>query len=101
MDARCAVWTKSGGIVDGEAFGQNISMQDLVRMLTTALKTVAVDQTGLTGRYDFHLPPNDPENHDYTTAVFEAMRRLGLKLKRGTGPVDTVVIDHVERPSEN
>jgi uncharacterized protein (TIGR03435 family) len=28
-------------------------------------------------------------------------KQLGLKLERGRGPVEYVVIDHVERPSEN
>jgi uncharacterized protein (TIGR03435 family) len=60
-----------------------------------------LDQTGLTGAYDFHLPPVDPENHDYNAAIFDAMHRLGLELKRGKGPVETMAIDHIEKPSAN
>jgi uncharacterized protein (TIGR03435 family) len=29
------------------------------------------------------------------------MHRLGLNLKKGRGPVQTLMIDHIERPSEN
>jgi len=35
-------------------------------------------------------------------AVFEAVQRqLGLRLEARKGPVDVVVIDHVEKPSAN
>lgn len=88
-------------MADGKAFGQNLSMAFLARQLTSSLSLPVVDQTGLTGTYDFQLEPDDPENRDYPTAIFDAMERLGLKLKRGTGPVETLVIEHVERPTEN
>jgi uncharacterized protein (TIGR03435 family) len=100
-DARTAVTMKQGGIVDGEAFGQNISMQALAESLSRSLHLPVLDQTGITGRYDFHLDPTDPENHDYAAAVFDAMHRLGLELKKGKGPVDTLVIDHIEKPTAN
>jgi uncharacterized protein (TIGR03435 family) len=100
-DTRFAVMRKGGGIADGETFGTNITMARMAKLLSANLDLPVVDQTGLTGSYDFHLDPDDPENHDYPTAVFDAMERLGLKLKRGTGPVETLVIDHVERPTEN
>ncbi|HEX6507451.1 MAG TPA: TIGR03435 family protein [Chloroflexota bacterium] len=98
-DSRGTVVIKSGGIVDGQAFGENITMPFLAHQLSGLLKTPVLDQTGLTGHYDFDLPPSDPENRDITTAVFDAMDRLGLKLKRGKGKVDVLVIDHVERPT--
>ncbi len=100
-DARGAVMMKQGGIVDGEAFGENISMQALAKSLSSALRLPVLDQTGITGSWDFHLTPVDPENRDYNAAVFDAMHRLGLELKKGRGPVDEIVIDHIERPTEN
>ena len=36
-----------------------------------------------------------------TAAITDAMHRLGLDLKKGKGPVETVVIDHIEKPTEN
>jgi uncharacterized protein (TIGR03435 family) len=48
-----------------------------------------------------YLPPDDPENHDVVAAVLDVVDRLGLKIKRGRGPIQTLVIDHVEQPSEN
>jgi uncharacterized protein (TIGR03435 family) len=77
-----------------------------------------VDATGLTGKYDFTLkwtpdsdsfrqenqstPPDaptaDPQGATFLGAVKE---QLGLKLKPGKAPLKMLVIDHVERPSEN
>ena len=100
VDWRGAVVDK-GGLYDGEAFGINISMASLASQLSRPLRLPVLDQTGLTGAYDFHLPPVDPENHDYNAAIFDAMHRLGLELKRGKGPVETMAIDHIEKPSAN
>jgi uncharacterized protein (TIGR03435 family) len=100
MDWRGTVMNK-GGIWDGEAFGSNISMATLAGVLTGLMGQTVVDQTGIEGKYDFHLPPVDPQNTDREAAVFDAVRRLGLNLKRGKGAVQTLVIDHVERPTEN
>jgi uncharacterized protein (TIGR03435 family) len=100
-DPRTGVTTKQGGIVDGEAFGVNTSMTLLASQLTSSLGLPVLDQTGITGSYDFHLPANDPTNTDMMVAVFDAMHRLGLNLKRGKGPIQTLVIDHIEKPTEN
>jgi uncharacterized protein (TIGR03435 family) len=70
-----------------------------------------VDQTGLTGRFDYTLEwipetntqpnaeiPADPQGLVFLDALRE---QLGLKLQSAKGPVQVLVIDHVERPSEN
>lgn len=72
-----------------------------------------VDQTGLQGRFDFILelpagmitlgpkPPN-PDDPSPEPIVRKALReQLGLKLVRSRGAVRTLIIDHVEKPSEN
>lgn len=72
-----------------------------------------VDKTGLTGTFDFvieftpqlngPLPPGVNFQPDESGPTFaEALKeQLGLKLESQKGPVDVVVIDHVEEPSEN
>ncbi len=76
-----------------------------------------VDQTGLEGRFDFTLElpagmislfpkpppsPDDPPSEPKGTPLLDALRdQLGLKLGRSKGQVRTLIIDHVERPSEN
>jgi uncharacterized protein (TIGR03435 family) len=64
---------------------------------------VIVDTTGLTGLFDFtlrytlQLKPDDD-----TPSIFTAVEeQLGLKLVPDTAPLDVVVVDHIERPSEN
>jgi uncharacterized protein (TIGR03435 family) len=68
-----------------------------------------IDRTGLTGNYDFvfsfspELPPGadfqaDPNGPTFLEAIKD---QLGLKLEQQTGPVETIVIDHIEQPSEN
>ena len=68
-----------------------------------------IDQTGLTGGYDFFLDylPDQPLDQelpaDATGPSFvEAVKtQLGIKLIRQTAAVDFVIVDHVERPSPN
>ena len=71
------------------------------------------DRTGLTGRYDITITPPDmgppPSSGDAggagasdpTSMLFTLVETLGLKLESGKQPVETLVIDHIERPSEN
>jgi len=93
--------TKQGGIADGEAVGTNTTTAYLAERLSSDLRLPVLDQTGITGSYDFYLPPDDPENHDVVVAVLNVVDRLGLKIKRGRGPNQILVIDHVEQPSAN
>ena len=67
-----------------------------------------IDQTGLSGRYDFALnwSPQDPAAADRLNAdgpaLFTALeKQLGLKLEPTKGMLDTIVIDHIEMPAQN
>lgn len=64
-----------------------------------------VDQTGLVGLYDFSLHwemSPDPEVGDSTAFFHGALKsQLGLELKPTRAPIDILVIDHIEHPSEN
>ncbi len=73
-----------------------------------------VDQTGLTGKFDFSLewaldvrgtniPAGTDSQPDPTAPTFEEALRdqLGIKLQSTKASVSVLVIDHVERPSEN
>jgi bla regulator protein blaR1 len=72
-----------------------------------------LDRTGLSGTFDFYLewtpqlndplPPGSTIQPDESGPTFlEALKdQLGLKLEPQTGPVDVLVVDHVEEPSPN
>ncbi|MFZ0629922.1 MAG: TIGR03435 family protein [Acidobacteriaceae bacterium] len=100
-DPRAIVMMKGGDLADGEAEGTNTTTDYLAIRLSRYLQLPVLNETGIAGSYDYYLPPDDPENHDLVAAVFDVVDRLGLKIKRGRGPVRTIVIDHVEPPSEN
>jgi uncharacterized protein (TIGR03435 family) len=100
-DPRAIVVNKQGGIADGEAMSNNTSTDYLALRLGSYLKLPILNQTGITGSYDYYLSPEDPDNQDLVAAVLNVVDRLGLKLKRGRGPIQTLVIDHIEQPSGN
>jgi uncharacterized protein (TIGR03435 family) len=96
----------------------NATMGDFANVMQTAvLDRPVVDQTGLTGRFNFTLtwtpdesqfggmgikvpPPGDKP--DAPPGLFTAIQeQLGLKLDATKAPVDVLVIDHVEKPSDN
>jgi len=69
-----------------------------------------VDQTGLTGAYDFTLTWSEQtvvsgagqESGTDAPSLFTAVQeQLGLKLVPTKAPVEVIVVDHVEKPSEN
>jgi uncharacterized protein (TIGR03435 family) len=95
------VYMKLGGIVDGEADGTNTTTDNIAQRLSGYLRRPVLNETGITGSYDFHLPPQDPDNQDFQLEVFRVVDRLGLQIRRGRGPVQILVIDRVEQPSEN
>jgi uncharacterized protein (TIGR03435 family) len=66
---------------------------------------VVVDETGLVGDYDADLqwtPEEEQMQSDAAPMIFTAIReQLGLKLVPARGPADVIVVDRVERPTEN
>ena len=87
-------------------------MSEVARMFVGQSGRMVVDRTGLTGSWQFELrfaaeqrgqpppgvevPAPDPDAPSFFTALQE---QLGLKLEPERGPVDVLVIDHVERPT--
>jgi uncharacterized protein (TIGR03435 family) len=110
----------------GQMTGEKAPMGALAVILTNFMGRIVVDKTGLKGSYSYVLnwtrylqqaqseggpsptgvdrpisqTPFDPASVQpaISTALEE---QLGLKLESGKGPVETIVIDHLERPSQN
>jgi uncharacterized protein (TIGR03435 family) len=90
--------------VDGDhLMGKGATTEDLVEGLTEAIRGPVVDRTGLRGTYDYNVVfARQNRLDDSAPALPEAIRNeLGLQLERGKGMVEVIVIDHVEKPSEN
>jgi uncharacterized protein (TIGR03435 family) len=107
----------------GQLTAEQVPLSFLADTLSRQLGRIVIDRTGLTATYDFELhwtpdqsqsggfgggpggapppnmpPPPDPNGPSVFTAVQD---QLGLKLESQKGPVEFVVVDHVEKPSEN
>ena len=92
--------------------GWGATMANLAGMLSPGVGRDIIDKTGLTGMFDYHLEfsrdevraqvdageASMPEGSSLFTAIEE---QLGLKLVSAKGPVEYVVIDHIERPTDN
>jgi uncharacterized protein (TIGR03435 family) len=101
----------------GQITAHGVPLADLVRQLTAQLGRAIMDKTGLTGKYDFTLkwtpddgqsplggqpgPDNSPPPESWPSLFTALQEQLGLKLESQKGPVEVLVIDHVEKPSEN
>jgi uncharacterized protein (TIGR03435 family) len=78
-------------------------------LATSELGRPVLDQTKLTGNFDFTLEwtPNIPASPDFVPdqsgpTYIEALKeQLGLKLESTRGRIQVPVIDRVERPDEN
>jgi uncharacterized protein (TIGR03435 family) len=88
-----------------------IDMEGVAGALAIVMRRTVLDKTGATGFFDINveLPPLQPEVGvsdlsavDTGVSVFTVLReQLGLTLGSGRGPDEYLVIDSVERPSEN
>jgi uncharacterized protein (TIGR03435 family) len=77
---------------------RHVQIVTLTNALAILLRGPVVDQTGLKGDYDFVL---SWEGDDPYSAVPDAMEKFGLKLEMKKVPTEVLVIDSVERPSDN
>jgi uncharacterized protein (TIGR03435 family) len=113
----------SSGFASLGVGGRNVSLDQIAEAISTFgsflgnLSRPVRDQTGLTGKWDFVVnfapqfpagmpvpagPQQQQPDADSAPTFLEALTdQLGLKLNNATGPVEKIVIDHVEKPMEN
>jgi uncharacterized protein (TIGR03435 family) len=102
----------------GKLDARHASVADFVHsMQKNVLDRPIVDQTALSGRYDFALSwvpdefqfsgvrtpggPQIPSNTDGADLVTATREQLGLQLKATRAPTEVIVIDHAEKPTDN
>lgn len=107
------VFSDNGGPIT--AVENGVSMKTFVSMLARRPELggrLVLDQTGLNDKYTFKFqwvrqPTGGADDNNSSVAVtgpslWTALEeQLGLRLESAKGPVDTIVIDSIEKPSEN
>ena len=106
--------TGAGSIAQGlgKLTGQGIPISRLAEDLSDPIESFVEDKTGISGKYDISLhwdPVPDRGTNDGASSgagvepsLFTALQdQLGLKLIPAKVPMDTVTIDHVDRPTAN
>jgi uncharacterized protein (TIGR03435 family) len=81
----------------------NLTMAGLASWLAREMDRPVIDNTGIGGEFDVKLEWS-PEQISETSgpSIFTALQeQLGLRLESGKGPVEMIVIDSIEKPSEN
>lgn len=97
------VGTKLVGRMTMAAFAKSIGSS-----VTLGFNRPVIDQTGLSGVFDMKITytveplGNQPSSEDFQVGFTQALKdQLGLKLESASGPVNEIVVDHVEEPSAN
>ena len=103
--------------MDGRITGKGVAIDLLAKRLSAEIGHVVIDKTGLTGRYDFTLkcapgeiralPDGDgwvdvSKAEDSGPSLFSALEeQLGLKLIEQKSQVEVLVVDQIDKPTEN
>ncbi len=100
----CGAGMSGGGKMDFTG----AEVPNMAANFSSLLERLVIDQTGLTGKYDFKLnwvpdlSPTDGSPGASGPSIFTALEeQLGLKLVPAKGPVEMIVIERAEKPSEN
>jgi uncharacterized protein (TIGR03435 family) len=97
-------------VVNRTLDGRGLSIANLAKALERAeLHKPIIDKTGLSGQFDvlLHWTSDSAtgaaaQGLPDVISIFSALReKLGLKLEAARGPVEVLVIDHIEKPSAN
>ena len=110
-EARSLLYRPFGDIVTppGKLTAHGATMAYFAQILTDNLDRPVIDKTNLTGNYDFDLSydgpswnPEEPGSYrPFGAAIFGPIQKLGLKLEPQKSPVEVLVIDSVDHPTEN
>jgi uncharacterized protein (TIGR03435 family) len=92
-------------IGQGRIAAAGTTIAQFAGLLPRFVDRVVIDSTGLMGRYDLELKwtpaPGESPSADGPSLFTALQEQLGLKLQSQQGPIDMLVIDHVEKPDAN
>lgn len=82
--------------------GRAVELSEFARTLTPYFDSPVLDRTGLPGQYDFELTfVRDPQATDGVPLATALREQLGLRVERQQAPMDVVVIESAERPTND
>jgi uncharacterized protein (TIGR03435 family) len=91
--------------------GTGIELRALAAELSLVLGRTVIDKTNLDGLYNLNLiwnsggsaaaQPADADTASGSSIFTAVQEQLGLRLESAKGPVSVLVIDHIEKPTEN
>jgi uncharacterized protein (TIGR03435 family) len=126
LTGQCHIFVPGGR--DAMIMGQSVALSDLAEMISTWAGRVVMDKTGVTGLYDIKLPRfasgqlsaslqiddknpagggreglpgRIPQAAQPLPTLFDVLDQFGLKLESAKGPVEVLVIDSIQKPSED
>lgn len=107
-DSADSATTTNGTNTETGITARKTSMDLFGRVLSRELRQPVIDRTGLAGQFDFKLTwtpdrmrSGAPTDSDSPTVFTAIQDQLGLRLRSEKVPVEVLVIDHAEKPSDN
>ena len=103
----CTVTRCTASVLLGKIQTNGYSMTQVAQVLTGNVDRMVIDRTGLSGVYDLELawtpdgPAADVVTRDAPGLFTALVEQLALKLEPAVGPVDVLVINSIERPTED
>ena len=85
----------------GHYSAAGLTMNNFMIFLSSTVERVVIDRTGLQGAYDVDFDWSSEPGSDKPSIFTSLQEQLGLKLESTRGPVDVLVIDHIERPTQD
>jgi uncharacterized protein (TIGR03435 family) len=104
-----ALYQRGSSMSGFDLVGHGCSMERLTETLAGQFGRPVLDKTGLSGTYDFTLSylgrfaedRRDGDTNPRRTLDEAIQDLLGLKVELGKGPIQVLIVDHIEKPSEN
>jgi uncharacterized protein (TIGR03435 family) len=102
-EGESASMNTTGGPKASHVTATATSMESLAGYIGNRLGRIVLDKTGLSGSFDFKLDwsPDEAPDSSSPSLVTALREQLGLRLESQKSPVEILVVDSIDKPSEN
>jgi uncharacterized protein (TIGR03435 family) len=90
-------------VVDGSFVFEHVTMEKFAERLSglAAIDRPVFDTTNIEGTFDIAMKSAAREMLEDPSSIFSAVEYAGFKLESRKGPLDVLVVDHADRPTQN